>query len=358
MELSKYFEVKLVVNLKSGELSPKLDISRIKIVDIPIERKVSVYKDLKTVVLLYKYFISEEFISVHSITPKAGLLAMSAALFAKIRYRLHTYTGQIWVTRVGFQRYFFKKIDWLICQLATYTMADSISQIKFLLKEGVCRPEKIGMLGSGSISGVNLEIFKNDSILREQMRKNFLISEEECLFLFVGRICKDKGIDDLLTAFEELKKRYGNIALWLVGPDEDGIARRLKSFDTETLSKIQWFGQTFTPEIYMASADVLVLPSYREGFGTVIIEAASCSLPTVAYKIDGVVDAVIDGKTGLLVRKGDVQDLQNKMEILFRDPRLRLMIGFSAKKRATECFSHRLVTQTWVDYYCTQFQNA
>lgn len=349
--LSKYYEVTLFVNLEKNVLSPKLDISRIKVVNIPLERKISIIKDIKTCRLLFKYFSAGQFISVHSVTPKAGLLAMSAAFFAKIPIRYHTYTGQIWVTRKGLYRVFLKKIDWLIGRLATFTTADSASQIKFLVKEGVCKSFKIGMLGSGSISGVDLDVFKRDPLIRERMRKKFLISEEVCLFLYVGRISKDKGINDLLLAFTGLKKKYRGIALWIVGPDEEGMAEQLHSRDPETYSSIRWIGLSFNPEIYMSSADVLLLPSHREGFGTVIIEAASCSLPTIAYKIDGVIDSVVDGKTGLLVRKGDVRDFRNKMEVLYRDPRLRLKLGFSAQKRANESFSSRLITKAWLDFY-------
>ena len=351
MWLSKYFEVTLFVNLEREKLSARLDLSRIKVVDIPLERKIKIFKDINAYWQLFKYFSTSNFISVHSVTPKAGLLAMSAAFFAKIPNRHHTYTGQIWVRRKGLYRTFFKKIDWVISQCATFVMADSTSQIQFLLKEGVCKREKIGMLGSGSISGVDHNIFKSDEDIRAENRKKFLISEDVCLFLYVGRISKDKGIYDLLKAFAELKKKYQNIALWIVGPDEEGIAEKLNYQDPELYSSINWIGLSSNPEIYMASADILLLPSYREGFGTVIIEAASCSLPTIAYKIDGVIDAIVDGQTGLLVKKGDIRDFRNKMEVLYCDPRLRLKLGASAQKRANADFSSRTITKAWLAFY-------
>jgi hypothetical protein len=183
MWLSKYFEVTLFVNLEREKLSARLDLSRIKVVDIPLERKIKIFKDINAYWQLFKYFSTSNFISVHSVTPKAGLLAMSAAFFAKIPNRHHTYTGQIWVRRKGLYRTFFKKIDWVISQCATFVMADSTSQIQFLLKEGVCKREKIGMLGSGSISGVDHDIFKSNEVIRAENRKKFLISEDICLFL-------------------------------------------------------------------------------------------------------------------------------------------------------------------------------
>ena len=351
MWLSKYFEVTLFVNLKREKLSSRLDLSRIKVVDIPLERKIKICKDIESYWRLFKYFSASNFVSVHSVTPKAGLLAMSAAFFAKIPNRYHTYTGQIWVGRKGLYRVFFKKIDWIISQFATFVMADSTSQIQFLLKQGICKSEKIGMLGSGSISGVDHNIFKSDEVIRAEIRKKFLISENVCIFLYVGRVSKDKGIYDLLKAFADLKTKYRNIALWIVGPDEEGIAEKLNCQDPELYSSVSWFGLSSNPEIYMASAEILLLPSYREGFGTVIIEAASCSLPTIAYKIDGVIDAIVDGQTGLLVRKGDIRDFRNKMEVLYRDPRLRLKLGASAQKRANADFSSRAITKAWLAFY-------
>jgi glycosyltransferase involved in cell wall biosynthesis len=276
---------------------------------------------------------------------------MSAAFFARIPHRHHTYTGQIWANSTGLHKFFFKKMDWLIGFLSTVIMADSVSQIKFLIRERVCRPSKIFILGPGSISGVNIDVFKPSTIVRKKLREQFSVSESTCLFLYVGRLSKDKGIDDLLEAYSGIKANHKNIALWVVGPDEEGIAARVKAINPELYSSIEWFGASFNPEIYMASADVLLLPSYREGFGTVIIEAAASSLPTLAYRIDGVVDAVIEGDTGLLASLGDVHDFRNQMDVLYAAPELRTRLGSSAQKRAHTYFSSKYITQIWVEFY-------
>ena len=350
-ELSKLYEVSLFLNVSQYELSPKFDQLNIKVVNIPIERRIKIFKDIQTWISLIVYFRKGKFVSVHSVTPKAGLLAMSAALFARIPHRHHTYTGQIWANSGGIHRLFYKKIDWLIGLLSTVIMADSVSQIKFLIRHRVCRPLKILVLGPGSISGVDIDVFKPSAITREKLRKQFSISENTCLFLYLGRLSKDKGIDDLLEAYEGLKAKHRNIALWVVGPDEEGIAARVKAINPEFYSTIEWLGASLNPEIYIASADVLLLPSYREGFGTVIIEAAASSIPTLAYRIDGVIDAVLEGETGLLASLGDVHDFSNQMDVLCSDRELRMRLGFSAQKRAHRYFSSKYITQIWVDYY-------
>jgi len=350
-ELSKFYRLSLCINLDQYELSPKLDISNLEIINVPLERKISLLKDLKTWLVLFWIFRLHRFDSVHSITPKAGLLAMSSAFFARIPRRFHTFTGQIWVNQAGLKRIIFKYVDLLIANCATFLFADSASQIRFLVGEGVCNPAKIFMLGSGSISGVDLSRFQSNPLIRTQLREGLSVSENDCVFLFVGRLCRDKGLFDLLTAFSKIKSERKNAVLWIVGPDEEGIVAQVKERSAELYGLVKWIGPTFSPEHYMCAADVLLLPSYREGFGSVIIEAAACHLPTIAYRIDGVVDAVIDGKTGLLVNLGNVEELMDRMELLLSNLTLRVSLGGSAKERGSSFFSSNSVTQAWLDFY-------
>jgi glycosyltransferase involved in cell wall biosynthesis len=356
-ELTKLYRVTLCVNLHSYKLSPELNSLDLRIIHVPLERKISLMKDLNAWCALFKIFRNGDFESVHSMTPKAGLLAMSAAFFAEIPNRFHTFTGQIWPTRRGLDRYFFKLIDCLIVRFASYLFADSSSQINFLIEEKVCNLSKIQMLGTGSISGVDLEKFRFNPETRHQLRNKFSIDYDDCIFLFVGRLCKDKGLFDLLEAFSLLSAKYQHVALWILGPDEEQIEAHIKHQFPHLHSIINWIGPTFYPGNWMVAADILVLPSYREGFGTVIIEAASCGLPAIAYRINGVIDAVVDGETGLLVEVGDVLALSKQMEHLVTDPNLRAYLAFSAKKRADSQFSSKVVTKAWLDFYSIFIKN-
>ena len=217
----------------------------------------------------------------------------------------------------------------------------------------VCKPAKIAMLGAGSISGVDLIRFQPNTLIRAQLREELAVSENDCVFLFVGRLCRDKGLFDLLAAFSKIRVERQNAVLWIVGPDEEGIIGQVKARSAELYGVVKWIGPTFSPEHYMSAADVLLLPSYREGFGSVIIEAAACQLPTIAYRIDGVVDAVVDGKTGLLVSLGNVEGLEMQMELLLNNPALRDSLGTSARDRARCDFSSETVTRAWLDFYAS-----
>ena len=352
-ELAKLYEVTLCINLDQYALSFNLDTSNLKIIHVPLERKISPWSDIKAWWALFRIFSQYRFDSVHSITPKAGLLGMFSAFFARVPFRFHTFTGQIWVNQSGFKRFIFKHVDWLIARFSTFVFADSASQIRFLVEEGVCKSSKISMLGAGSISGVDLSRFQPDPRIRAKLREELAVSEDDCVFLFVGRLCRDKGLFDLLAAFSKIRAERQKAILWIVGPDEEGIIGQVKARSAELYGAVKWIGPTFSPEHYMSAADVLLLPSYREGFGSVIIEAAACQLPTIAYRIDGVVDAVVDGKTGLLVSLGNVEELEMQMELLLNNPALRNSLGTSARDRACCDFSSMTVTRAWLDFYAS-----
>ena len=352
-ELAKLYQLSLCINLSQYALSPKLDIANLEIFNVPLERKISPWIDLKSWWALFQIFRQNRFDSVHSLTPKAGLLGMSSAFFARVPFRFHTFTGQIWVNQSGLKRFIFKHVDRLIARFATFVLADSASQIRFLVEEGVCKSSKISMLGAGSISGVDLHRFQPNALIRAQLRGELEVSKSDCIFLFVGRLCRDKGLFDLIAAFSKIRAKRQNAILWIVGPDEEGIIPQVRGRSTELYDLVKWIGPTFSPEHFMAAADVLLLPSYREGFGSVIIEAAACHLPTIAYRIDGVVDAVIDGKTGLLVDLGNVEELEMQMELLLNNLALRDSLGLSARDRARRDFSSETVTRAWLDFYAS-----
>jgi glycosyltransferase involved in cell wall biosynthesis len=154
-----------------------------------------------------------------------------------------------------------------------------------------------------------------------------------------------------LTAFKEIAIETSNVELWIVGPDEENLKTDFRNELTNGGLTIRWFGHTPNPQVMMASADILLLPSYREGFGSVIIEAAACEVPAIAYRIDGVVDAIEDGRTGILVDVGDVRLFASAMKRLTIDESLRARLGRQARFRAQQQFNSESVTAAWIDFY-------
>ncbi len=351
--LSRHWRIVLCTNLDLYKLAPAL-LNSVEVHHIPFARRVSLITDLKALLQLTALVLKVRPAVIHSITPKAGLLAMLVGVIARVPNRWHTFTGQVWAIKQGFARSALKAFDRLIVLFASKVFADSASQCRLLRDEGVVRDGQIGMLGAGSIAGVDIKRFCADAIIRERLRQQIGADASTCVFLFVGRVSIDKGVFDLIQAFRELASAVRNIELWVVGPDEEGLLKILQESAEGCGAPFRGLGATPTPEHFMAAADVLVLPSYREGFGSVLIEGAACGIPSIAYCIDGVIDAVVDGSTGLLVELGEISAFASSMKQLALDGELRSRLGMQARERAIRDFSSDKVTSAWLEFYSSQ----
>ena len=318
---------------------------------IAIARPISPWADLRALVALYRLFRAERFDLVHSITPKAGLLAMLAARLARVPLRLHTFTGQVWVTRSGPMRALLKGADRLIARLATEVLADSASQRAFLIAEGIVQAQRSAVLAQGSICGVDTARFRPDPVARERLRRGLGIAADAVVFLYLGRLNRDKGLLDLAAAFALAGAARAQARLLLVGPDEDGLRAALTAAAGSCAGRLHVVELTDRPQDYFAAADVFCLPSYREGFGTTIIEAAASGLPAIGSRIYGVTDAIAEGETGLLFEARDVEQLARCMSTLAADSGLRATLGQRARQRALRDFSAAAVTRALLEYY-------
>ncbi|WP_281163701.1 glycosyltransferase family 4 protein [Methylophilus methylotrophus] len=209
--------------------------------------------------------------------------------------------------------------------------------------------QKALVFGIGSIAGVDSQKFKPDRIARQQVRSALNFTEETFLFLFLGRLNHDKGILELAQAY--IRANLPNSGLLFVGPDEQDMQKKISQLPDFLRSNIRFIDYTNTPEQFMAAADVLCLPSYREGFGTVIIEAASCGIPAIASRIYGITDAVAENQTGLLHVAGDVDDICLKMQQIYADKPLYQSLATAAQQRAIQHFDSQVITQAWCDFY-------
>ena len=318
---------------------------------VAIARPIAPWADLLALLALLRLFRRARFDLVHSITPKAGLLAMLAARLAGVPLRLHTFTGQVWVTRTGPIRALLKGADRLIARLATRVLADSASQRAFLIAQGVVAAARSGVLAQGSICGVDTARFRPDAAARECVRQSLGIPAGATVFLYLGRIHRDKGLLDLAQAFAETGARHPDAHLLLVGPDEGNLHAALAGAAAGCAARLHSAGLTDRPQDYFAAADVFCLPSYREGFGTTIIEAAATGIPAIGSRIYGITDAIVEGETGLLFAAGEVRQLAQSMGTLAGDEELRRRMGEKASERALRDFSPAVVTAALLQYY-------
>lgn len=323
-------------------------------VSIEIPRKIDLRRDIIALIRLWSFFRGSGFQIVHSTTPKAGLLCSLAAKLAGVPVRLHTFTGQPWVGLSGVKRFLSKGSERLITLLNTHCYADSLSQRDFIVESGVASAERVSVLGAGSVAGIDLQRFDPSRFSDEdklKLKAEFGIPSRARVLLFVGRLARDKGIVELLAAYGEVLSKEANVFLVLLGPHETETDSVLDGLSDALKERLVMPGFSDEPERFMAIADMLLLPSYREGFGTVVIEAAAMGVPTIGTDIYGLSDAIVNGKTGLLVPVRNVDKLAAAIDMFLRDPALRLEMGANARARVESEFSNLRVNGLIIDEY-------
>lgn len=348
--LSAHYDVVLVCDGASSEVEGLLG-EHVFFVACPIQRNISLWKDFQCVLWLQRFIRVGKFAAVHTLMPKSGLLGMLAAKLAGTKHRFHSFTGQVWATRTGVMRHVLKSMDKLLSSCASRLLADSESQMAFLVEQGIVSGRRIEVLANGSICGVDVRKFRRSDDARRKVRAELGIGGSDIVFLFVGRLTVEKGINELLQAFSGVAARFERAQLVIVGPSEADFEQAIKEGRRKTGGRVHRIGFTTRPEEYMSAADVFCLPSYREGFGTVIIEAAAAGLPTVASRIYGITDAIEDNKTGLLHQAKDVRAMEMLMGQLAEDEPFRKTLGEAAHRRAVGLFSKELVVQALLDFY-------
>lgn len=342
------YEVTVICNAADKYL---LDDLESRLILLPIKRKPSPWEDTLILLQLIKLFRRERFDIVHTHMPKTGLLGMLAARLASVPIRINTFHGEVWATRSGWRRTALKLLDRLTVSLATNTLVVSPSQQLFLECEGVLPPGKATLIGAGSVCGVDTTRFYPNKDFGNTVRIDLGIDPDAVVILFVGRLNRDKGMLDLAAAFNTVAKYHPDVVLLLVGAEEDVPFDTIRNICRTASDRLFYLNFSSTPERYMMLADIYCLPSYREGFGLTIIEAAACAVPTIASRIHGIEDAVADGETGLLFPAGDVEALTNNLLTLIVEKDLRNHLGNMALLRVKKLFSSEKIIRETMMFY-------
>lgn len=347
--LSEQYQVTVVFNGGADQLPQS--ICHIPVVCVPIVRNISPLQDVIALIELVRLFRKERFDVVHSVTPKAGFLAALAGFVARVPTRIHWFTGQVWATKRGFLRQLLKAIDRITVICTTHQLVDSHSQRMFLADQGVLGTGCGEVLASGSICGVDLAKFKPNAQARSHIRASLGIAESDCVALFVGRLQPEKGVLEAARAFLNLANACPKLHLVLAGPDEAGIEASIKSMLKPVLNRLHSVGFVKCPEQYMAASDFLLIPSHREGFGSVVIEAAACGIPSIGTNIYGLSDAIIDGKTGILIPRSDISALEVAMARLALNCDERRVMGERARMRVLDEFQQCIIVDALLAFY-------
>ena len=308
LALKSRYDVTLAINTRDGYPLDAEVKAAAAIVHVPIQRKVLLLGDMAALWGLWRLFRRCRFDLVHTFAPKAGFLGMLAAFAAGVHVRLHTFQGEVWASRTRASRALLKALDRLVGALATHRLVVGHGEQAFLESQGVLASGSSTILGAGSIAGVDVNLFRPNSEARQQVRSALGIGSHDVIIMYLGRIARDKGVLDLAKAFTSMAS--ANAWLVCVGPDEDGLRPALEAQCGVALERLRLVPYTRTPAQYLASADIVCLPTYREGFPVVLLEAGACGIPVVASRVYGTQDAVLEGITGLVHEPGNIEDIE------------------------------------------------
>lgn len=327
----------------------------VNFIDLPLRRNFSFFEDIYTIIMLISHFRKIKPDIVHSLMTKAGLFAAIAGRLAGVRIRVHTFTGQVWANKTGVSKAMLKLVDRIICNLNTDCLTDSPSQSEFLFLNGIKKnSEPLKCLVKGSLSGVDLVRFNRPRLLKnhEELKKTLQFRESDFVIGYIARKSLDKGCIDILEIFSTIKKTYPFAKLIYVGPDEsDGQVRDFLNEHASLKESITELGFVHNHEDYLVLCCILCLPSYREGFGSIVIDAAALGIPTVGYNIDGLVDSIADNLTGKLVEPGNKDEFAKKVKYFIENPIVLQQYSNSAMEYAESFFDADLLNKELYQYY-------
>lgn len=338
--LQKDYEV---VGVSSpGKELDELSEKGIRTIEVAMERRISVVSDIKSLWKMCKVLRKESPYIVHSITPKAGLITMIASWLCRVPVRIHTFTGLVWPTTKGIQRRILMATDWLTCACATHVIPEGEGVKADLLNHHITS-KPIKVLGYGNVRGVDMEYFKPES-------RN---TEDVFTFVFIGRIVKDKGINELVAAFKRVNEKHKHVRLVLVGPKEDNLDPILPETAAEIHSNnaITEVGSQKDVRPFYQNADALVFPSYREGFPNVVLEAGAMGLPSIVTDINGSREIIVESKNGTIIPPHDEQALYEAMLNWVENPQEVASMAANARKMISERFEKSFVQKCMIDFY-------
>ena len=316
----------------------------------PIEvlRKISIGRDLKAVAATYKYIKEVKADVVTGHTPKGGLIAMIAAWLARVPIRIYFRHGLVYETSTGLKRSLLVNIDRLASRLATKVVCVSSSVARRSIEDGLNPEYKQVVLVKGTCNGIDIERFNKETVDKEQLqtlRNNLGINDGDYVIGFAGRLVRDKGIIELVRAYQEIRNEHQNVRLMLVGMLEirdalpEDVVKTIK--EDNGIISTGYVGYA-TIEQYYAMMDVYVLPSYREGFPTSVLEASSMEIPVITTRATGCCDSIKEGETGFFVNH-DEKELEKALRKLYDDSALRERMGKAGRKFVEDNFRQEIV---------------
>lgn len=381
--LNQYFEV-VGVAKDTGVLKEVSEREGIRVVDAPLERPISLVKDIKGLWFLYRLFRKEKPWCVHANTPKGSLLAMIAAWFACVPHRVYTVTGLRYQGAHGLLRMILKTMERLSCLFATNVIPEGQGVLQCLKRDNITK-KSLQVIHYGNINGKDTEIFSRDNTIRTAslkladkhiflrnlsekearslVRSELGFSNNDFIFVFIGRLVNDKGLGELADALRKLEDEKLEIKLLLIGEidgEDDALAKDKLNYLMQS-KNIKYIGVQSDIRPYLMASDVLVFPSYREGFPNVPLEAGALGLPAIVTNINGSNEIIEDGVNGKIiqapldnkgVRVNDITiELYTMMKWFYYHPEEVKRMGENARPIICERYEQHNVWKALLEYY-------
>ncbi|MBZ0327466.1 MAG: glycosyltransferase family 4 protein [Altibacter sp.] len=323
---------------------------------VSLTRKITPFRDLVSVFKLVKFFKKEKPLIVHTHTPKAGIVGMLAAYLAKVPIRLHTVAGLPLMEASGLKRKILNTVEILTYRFATGVYPNSKGLYDFILENGFTKAHKLKIIGNGSSNGIDATYFdpKEFSEKTIQTTRNELgIPLEDFVFIFVGRIVADKGINELIAAFSKLFKTEKSVSLLLVGPLEADLDPLLPETSELITAHPKIFTVGYKEDVrpYFVSSNALVFPSYREGFPNVVLQAGAMGLPGIVTNINGCNEIISEGINGMLIPVKHSDAIYNAMKKLIADKNLVVNLSKNARKEIISKYKREEICRALLTEY-------
>lgn len=322
--MSNHYEV-IAVSAEKDRLIAYGEDNKVNVYDVELTRAITPLKDLKAVFRLTTYLREVKPLIIHTHTPKAGIIGMLSGFLARVPIRLHTVAGLPLLEVTGGKRKILDLVEKFTYKLAHKVYPNSTELKRIILKLGYAEESKLKVLGKGSSNGIDTTYFNPlnyNPDFKSDLRSQLAIPENDFVYIFIGRLVKEKGINELVQAFKNLHKKHPEISLLLVGP----LEQELDPLSDETLNVIESHPKIFTTGYqidvrpYFAISNVLAFPSYREGFPNVVLQAGAMSLPSIVTDINGCNEIIQPDENGLIIPVKDTSALQTAMKSLYENP--------------------------------------
>lgn len=350
--LNAYFRI-IVVSSAGTQLNEIADREGVETVALETERDIAPSKDLISLINWIKFLRKERPAIVHSHSPKANLISMLAAKFCRIPVRIITVTGLRFETLTGLKKWVVILLEKLACWSATQIIAEGKGVKNTMLKHNITSKE-IYIIGNGNINGIDTEYWNSNKVPDasiQAMKAQFAI-EQTFNFIYVGRLVVDKGIHELISAFEKLSAEFPNARLIIVGYYEKGINQLSDTIIQKINSHAQIIFAGFQSDIrpWLLISNVLILPSYREGFPNVVLQAGAMGIPVIVTRVNGA-DEIIDGKNGVIIGIKNIPELVETMHLFISGKYDYKSMGIHAEKVVQEKFNQVFLYQELMKFY-------